>query len=42
LERHLDRHPPDQATVTLYLTDDLFLGSSNRARRQLGMPLPSG
>ena len=29
LEQQLDQHPPDQVTVTLHLTDDVFLGSSN-------------
>ena len=47
LEREADRlrqplaqHAPDQATVTLDLTDDLFLRSFTWARWQLGMPLP--
>jgi hypothetical protein len=31
---------PDRATVSLNLTDDLFLRSSNWARWQLGLPLP--
>jgi hypothetical protein len=39
-ERPIDRHGPKQATVTLHLTDDLFLRSSNWARVQLGIPLP--
>jgi hypothetical protein len=25
----LDQHPPDQGTVTLHLTDDVFLRPSN-------------
>jgi hypothetical protein len=40
LEQQLEQHPPDQATVTLHFTDDLFLRSSNWARWQLGIPLP--
>ena len=40
LERQLEQHPPDRATVTLNLTDDLFLRSFNWARWQLGIPLP--
>jgi hypothetical protein len=36
----LDAHSPDQATVTLHLTDDLFLRSFTWARSQLGIPLP--
>jgi hypothetical protein len=32
LEQQPDRHPPDQGAVTLRLTDDLFLRSSNGAR----------
>jgi hypothetical protein len=35
-----DQHPPDQATVTLHLTNDVFLRSYNWARVQLGRPLP--
>jgi hypothetical protein len=31
LEQH-DQHPPDQATVTHHLTDELFLHSINWAR----------
>jgi hypothetical protein len=41
LEQQLDQHPPDQATVTLSLTEDVFLRSYNWARWQLGIPLPS-
>ncbi len=40
LEQQLEQHPPDQAMVTLALTEDLFLRSSNWARWQLGIPLP--
>jgi hypothetical protein len=40
LEQQLEQHPPDQVTVTLHLTDDLFLRSYNWARWQLGIPLP--
>ncbi len=34
--RQLDRHPPDQAMVTLHLTDDVFLRSFKWARWQPG------
>jgi hypothetical protein len=40
LEQQLERHAPDEATVTLSLTDDVYLRSSNWARWQLGIPLP--
>jgi hypothetical protein len=40
LERQLERHGPGEPTVRLSLTDDVFLRSSNRARLQLGIPLP--
>jgi hypothetical protein len=40
LEQQLEEHPTDQAPVTLHLTDDVFLRSSNWARWQLGIPLP--
>jgi hypothetical protein len=40
LEQVLEQHPPDQETVTLHLTDDLFLRSYNWARWQLDIPLP--
>ncbi len=40
LEQQLDRHPPNQATVTLHLTDDVFLRSFDWARWQLETPLP--
>jgi hypothetical protein len=39
IERLLDQHPPD-AMVTLSLTDDVYLRSSNWARVELGIPLP--
>jgi len=39
-EQQLDQQPPDQATVTLSLTEDVFLRSYNWARWQLGIPLP--
>jgi len=40
LEQKLEQHGPDEATVTLHLTDDVFLRSYNWARWQLGIPLP--
>jgi hypothetical protein len=40
LEQHLEQHPPDRASVTVALTDDLFLRSYNWARLELGIPLP--
>jgi hypothetical protein len=40
LERQLEQHGPDEATVRLSLTDDVFLRSYNWARVQLGIPLP--
>jgi hypothetical protein len=40
LEPQLEQHAPEQATVTLYLADDIFLRSFNWARWQLGIPLP--
>ena len=40
LEQQLEQHGPGQASVTLALTDDRFLRSSNWARWQLGNPLP--
>lgn len=39
LEQQLEQRAPDQAIVTLHLTDDLFLRSYNWARWQLGFPL---
>jgi hypothetical protein len=41
LEQQFEQHPPDQATVTLDLTGDMFLRSFNWARWQLGIPLPA-
>jgi hypothetical protein len=38
---YLEQHGPDEPTVRLSLTDDVFLRSSNRARWQLGILLPS-
>ena len=40
IERLQERHGPDEATVALSLTDDVFLRSYNWARWQLGSPLP--
>jgi hypothetical protein len=40
IERLLEQHGPDEATVRLSLTDDVFLRSSNWARVQLGIALP--
>ena len=40
LERKREQHGPDETTVTLSLTDDVFLRSYNWARWQLGIPLP--
>jgi hypothetical protein len=40
LEQQLERHAPDEPTVRLSLTDDVYLRSSNWARVQLGIPLP--
>jgi hypothetical protein len=40
LEQQLERHGPDEPTVHLSLTDDVFLRSYNWARWQLGIPLP--
>jgi hypothetical protein len=40
LERRLEDHAPAEATVTLSLTDDVFLRSYNWARLRLGIPLP--
>lgn len=41
IARLLERHAPDEPMVTLYLTDDVSLRSSNGARLALGIPLPS-
>ena len=40
IERLLERHGPDEAMVTLSLTDDVYLRSYNGARLALGIPLP--
>jgi hypothetical protein len=40
IERLLEQHGPDEATVTLHLTDDVYVRSYNWARWQLGIPLP--
>ena len=40
LEQRLEQHGPDEATVTLHLTDNVFLRSSTCARWQLGIPHP--
>jgi hypothetical protein len=40
IEEQLERHGPDEPTVRLSLTDDVFLRSSTWARWQLGIPLP--
>ena len=40
IERLLERHGPDEAMVTLSLTDDVYLRSYNQARLELGIPLP--
>ncbi len=40
IEEQLERHGPDEPTVRLSLTDDVFLRSGSWARRELGIPLP--
>ena len=40
IERLLEQHAPDEAKVTLDLTDDVYLRSYNWARLALGIPLP--
>jgi hypothetical protein len=40
IEEQLERYGPDEPTVRLSLTDDVFLRSYNWARWQLGIPLP--
>jgi hypothetical protein len=40
IEEQLERHGPDEPTVRLSLTDDVYLRSSIWARWQLGIPLP--
>jgi hypothetical protein len=39
IEAQLERHGPDESTVPLSLTDDVFLRSYNWARWRLGIPL---
>ncbi len=41
LARKLDQRGPGEAEVALFLNDDLYLRSSNHARLELGIPLPS-
>jgi hypothetical protein len=41
IEEQRERHGPDESTVRLSLTDDVFLRSCNGARWQLGIPLPA-
>jgi hypothetical protein len=41
LEQQLERHGPDEATVRLSLTDDVFLRSDTWARWQRHPPLPA-
>jgi len=40
IERLFEEHGPDEATVRLNLTDDMFLRFYNWPRWQLGIPLP--
>jgi hypothetical protein len=40
LEQQHEQHGPDEPTVRLSLTDDVFLRSDTGARWQLGIPLP--
>ena len=40
IELLLEQHAPDEPTVTLSLTDDVYLRSYNWARLRLGIPLP--
>jgi hypothetical protein len=40
IEEQLERHGPNEPTVRLSLTDDVFQRSYNWARWQLGIPLP--
>jgi hypothetical protein len=40
IEEQLERHGPDEPTVPLSLTDDVFLRSSTWARGRQGDPLP--
>ena len=40
IEQLLEQHAPDKPTVTLYLTEDVYLRGFNWARLRLGIPLP--
>jgi hypothetical protein len=40
IKRRLDQHAANEHTVTLHLTDDVYLRSYNWARLELGIPLP--
>jgi hypothetical protein len=40
LEKQFERPGPNEPTVRLSVTDDVFLRSSNWARWQLGIPMP--
>jgi hypothetical protein len=40
IERLLEQQGAGESTVRLSLTDDVYLRSYNRARWQLGIPLP--
>jgi hypothetical protein len=40
VEQQLERRGPGEPTVRLSLTDAGFLGSYNRARLRMGIPLP--
>ena len=40
LEQQLEHFPPDQATVALYLADDVYWRSFDWARWRMGTPLP--
>ena len=40
IEEQLEQHGPDEPTVQLSLTDDVFRRSSNWVRGQVGIPLP--
>jgi hypothetical protein len=41
IERLHEQHGPGESIVHLSLTDDVFLRSSNSARLQLWIPLPT-
>ncbi len=40
LEQQLDQYPPGQSTLSLSLTEDVFLRSFTWAPLELGIPLP--